>query len=37
VGGEGGIQVLFLGDDLKAVNDGNDVQVIGTLGLAFTY
>ena len=32
-----GVQVLFLGDNLKAVNDGDEVQVIGTLGLAFTY
>jgi hypothetical protein len=29
--------VLFLGDNLKAVNDGDEVQVIGTVGLAFTY
>jgi hypothetical protein len=33
----GGVQVLFLGDNLEAVNDGDDVQVIGTVGLAFTY
>lgn len=33
----GGVQVLFLGDNLKAINDGDEVQVIGTLGLAFTY
>jgi hypothetical protein len=32
-----GVQVLFLGDNLKAVNDGDEVQVIGTVGLAFTY
>jgi hypothetical protein len=32
-----GVQVLVLGDNLKAVNDGDEVQVIGTLGLAFTY
>jgi hypothetical protein len=34
---KGGVQVLVLGDNLKAVNDGDDIQVIGTLGLAFTY
>ena len=34
---KGGVQVLFLGDNLKAVNDGDEIQVIGTLGLAFTY
>jgi hypothetical protein len=34
---KGGVQVLVLGDNLKAVNDGDEVQVIGTLGLAFTY
>jgi hypothetical protein len=34
---KGGIQVLFLGDNLKAINDGDEVQVIGSLGLAFTY
>jgi hypothetical protein len=34
---KGGVQVLFLGDNLKAVNDGDEVQVIGTVGLAFTY
>jgi hypothetical protein len=32
-----GVQVLFLGDNLKAINDGDEVQVIGSLGLAFTY
>jgi hypothetical protein len=32
-----GVQVLFLGDNLKAVNDGDDLQVIGTIGLAFSY
>jgi hypothetical protein len=34
---KGGVQVLVLGDNLKAINDGDEVQVIGTLGLAFTY
>jgi hypothetical protein len=29
--------VLYLGDNLKAINDGDRVQVIGTVGLAFTY
>jgi hypothetical protein len=28
---------LCLGDNLTAVNDGDDIQVIGTVGLAFTY
>jgi hypothetical protein len=32
-----GVQVLYLGDNLKAVNDGDELQVIGTVGLAFTY
>lgn len=32
-----GVQVLFLGDNLKAVNDGDELQVIGTVGLAFSY
>ncbi len=34
---KGGVQVLFLGDNLKAVNGGDELQVIGTLGLAFSY
>ena len=34
---KGGVQVLYLGDNLKAINDGDEVQVIGTVGLAFTY
>ena len=34
---KGGVTVLYLGDALKAINDGDDVQVIGTLGLVFTY
>jgi hypothetical protein len=32
-----GVTVLYLGDNLKTVNDGDRVQVIGTAGLAFTY
>ena len=32
-----GVQVLVLGDNLKAINDGDEVQVIGTLGVAFSY
>jgi hypothetical protein len=32
-----GVTVLYLGDNLKAINDGDRVQVIGTVGLAFTY
>jgi hypothetical protein len=32
-----GVQVLYLDDNLKAINDGDRVQVIGTIGLAFTY
>ena len=32
-----GVTVLYLGDNLKAINDGDQVQVIGTLGLAFAY
>ena len=34
---KGGVKVLYLGDNLKAINDGDEVQVIGTVGLAFTY
>ena len=34
---KGGVQVLYLGDNLKAINDGDEVQVIGTLGVAFSY
>jgi hypothetical protein len=34
---KGGVQVLYLGDNLKAINDGDEVQVIGTVGLAFAY
>jgi hypothetical protein len=34
---KGGVMMLYLGDNLKAMNDGDEVQVIGTLGLAFTY
>jgi hypothetical protein len=33
----GGVQVLVLGDNLKTVNGGDEVQVIGSLGLAFIY
>ena len=29
--------MLYLGDNLKAINDGDEMQVIGTLGLAFSY
>ncbi len=32
-----GVTVLYLGDNLKVLNDGDQVQVIGTAGLAFTY
>jgi hypothetical protein len=32
-----GVTFLYLGDNLKAVNDGDQTQVIGTVGLAFTY
>lgn len=32
-----GVTVLYLGDNLKAINDGDRAQVIGTVGLAFTY
>jgi hypothetical protein len=32
-----GVQVLVLGDNLKAINDGDELQVIGTVGLAFSY
>src|SRR5262245_22613351 len=32
-----GVTVLYLDDNLTAVNDGDRVQVIGTVGLAFTY
>jgi hypothetical protein len=34
---KGGVTMLYLGDNLKAINDGDQVQVIGTLGLAFAY
>ena len=34
---KGGVTVLYLGDNLTAVNDRDKVQVIGTLGLAFAY
>jgi hypothetical protein len=32
-----GATVLYLADNLKTINDGDRVQVIGTVGLAFTY
>ena len=32
-----GVTVLYLGDNLKAINDGDRVQAIGTVGLAFSY
>jgi hypothetical protein len=32
-----GVTVLYLGDNLKAVNDGDRVQVITTVGIAFAY
>jgi hypothetical protein len=34
---KGGVQVLYLGDNLKTINDGDRTQVIGTVGLAFAY
>ncbi len=33
----GGVSVLTLGDNLKAVNRNDRVEVIGTLGFAFSY
>jgi hypothetical protein len=32
-----GATVLYLGDNLQTINDGDRVQVIGTVGLAFAY
>ena len=32
-----GVTVLYLGDNLKTIDDGDRVQVIGTFGLAFAY
>jgi hypothetical protein len=32
-----GLQGLFLGDNLEAANGGDGTEVIGTLGIAFTY
>jgi hypothetical protein len=32
-----GVTVLYLGDNLKTINDGDRVQLIGTVGVAFTY
>ena len=34
---KGGVQVLYLDDNLTAINNGDRTQVIGTLGLVFTY
>ena len=34
---KGGVTVLYLGDNLKTINDGDEIQVIGTVGLVFTY
>ena len=34
---KGGVTVLYLGENLRAVNDGDRVQVMGTVGLAFSY
>ena len=34
---KGGVQVLYLDDNLTAINNGDRTQVIGTVGLAFTY
>jgi hypothetical protein len=34
---KGGIQWLHLGDNLKAVNSGDRNEIIGTVGIAFTY
>jgi len=32
-----GLSVLVLGDNLEAANNGDDTEVIGTIGLALTY
>ena len=32
-----GVNVLYLGDNLRAINDGDRTEVIGTVGIAFTY
>jgi hypothetical protein len=34
---KGGVQVLYLDDNLTTINNGDRTQVIGTVGLAFTY
>jgi hypothetical protein len=34
---KGGITFLHLGDNLKTINNGDRNEVIGTIGLAFTY
>jgi hypothetical protein len=31
------LRVLHFGDNLKTINDGDRVQVIGTVGLALAY
>ena len=32
-----GFGCQYFGDNLKTINDGDRVQVIGTVGLAFAY
>jgi hypothetical protein len=32
-----GVQVLFLGDNLEALNNGDDTEIIGTLSLGVSY
>ena len=34
---KGGVQMLYLDDNLTTINNGDRTQVIGTLGLVFTY
>jgi hypothetical protein len=34
---KGGLNVLHLGDNLKAINNNDRTEVIGTIGVAFTY
>ena len=34
---KGGVQILVLGDALTTIDDGDEVQVIGTLGPACAY
>jgi len=31
------VQLMTLGDNLKAINNRDSFEVIGTFGLAFTY